>query len=107
MNYLDDPTKWAREASGRPLWFRVLVGVAVALAFGVAIAMRDSVSHGDVGLKIAMAITGVVAIALVAPGMFTGINRDPNDWGDEIKALEARSKDKPTGESKPASGQGS
>ena len=92
-----DPRTWARAVNERPLWVRVVVGIAVALAFGTGFALRDSVSHGDLAFKIAMAITGVVAIGMVAPGLFTGSNRDPTEWGDKIKELE-NSSNNSTGE---------
>jgi hypothetical protein len=78
----------------------------VALVFGISLALRDPVSHGDWGFKIALAIAGVVGIAMVAPGLFTGNNRDPNDWGDEIKSIENQSKSDPSGESEKVTDRG-
>ena len=99
MSESDDPRKWARDARDRPLWVRIGVAIAVALVFGISLGLRDSVSHDGWGLKIALAIAGIVGIAMVAPGLFTGKNRDPNDWSDEIKRIENQSKGEPSGES--------
>ncbi len=77
------------------MWVRIAVGFAVALVFRVTFALRDSVSHGDMGFQIALAIAGVLGVAMVAPGFFTRNNRDPNDWGDEIKEIGNRSKGEP------------
>jgi len=53
----------------------------------------------DWGFKIALAVAGVVGMAMVAPGLFTGNNRDASDWGDEIKSIENQSKGKPSDDS--------
>ena len=98
MNESRDPSKWARDARDGPLWVRITVAIAVALVFGISLALRDSASQGDWGFKIALAVAGVVGMAMVAPGLFTG-NRDASDWGDEIKSIENQSKGKPSDDS--------
>jgi high-affinity Fe2+/Pb2+ permease len=97
MREADDPKNWARMAQDRPMWVRVAVGIAIALFLGMTFALRDSVSNGDLGFKIAMAVAGVVGIAMVAPGIFTGRNRDPTDWSEEIKSMHEDSKAESTG----------
>ena len=60
--------------------------------------IRQRFRRVDWGFKIALAVAGVVGMAMVAPGLFTG-NRDASDWGDEIKSIENQSKGKPSDDS--------
>jgi hypothetical protein len=88
MNLPDELGAWAKTVRDRPIWVRVIVAVGIALVFaGCAYARMGRDHEYSSDLKIALAIAGVIAVLIVAPGRFSGQNNDATDWSDEVKAI--------------------
>jgi hypothetical protein len=46
--------------------------------------------NSDPWYILAMSLAAIVAVAIVAPGMFSGEHREPGDWSQEIRSLKAK-----------------
>lgn len=71
----------------------VVVAVLVALGLvSVMVLTMFRSGNSDLWYVLAMALAAVVAIAIVAPGRFSGTHREAGDWSEEVRALEAKAR---------------
>ena len=87
MNFLSNIIK-ALQKRSMP---QVVVWVISGLVLGTLFAAKMYLSgEKDLAYILVMTLAGIIAMAMVAPSLFSGKQRDASDWSSEIKALRAR-----------------
>ena len=87
MNFLSNIIK-ALQKRSMP---KVVVWVISGLVMGALFAAKMYFSgEKNLAYILVMTLAAIIAMAMVAPSLFFGKQRDASDWSSEIKALQAR-----------------
>ena len=94
-------TRVGNQGSARRIFIWIIVAASILLTLAIRM-YRDGAS--DIGFIVAMAVAGVIAIAIVAPKRFTSVRGADPKWEDEDPyGADSESNDDKTGSDHSAS----